>query len=121
MKPTGIQRLAQADDRRRSDAQLIQDGRIPEERPDLLVAADRSIPHHDDMIAVFQHMLHIMCDKQDRLMEFLVHADEQLHHLFCTLRIQSGRRLIKHEHARIHRQDAGNGDASFLSAGQFKR
>ena len=62
-------------------------------------------------------MLHIMGHDQNGFPVFLIHIHKQLHHITGTLRIQSGCRLIQHQHIRIHGKDSCDGNSSLLPAG----
>ena len=51
----------------------------------------------------------------------IVQAANEFEHFPASCRIQSRRRLIEHQNLRLHRHNASQRDAAFLSAGQLKR
>ena len=84
-------------------------------------ALKRHVPalHHDDAVGL-RRLFHEVRDHDDghaALVQLVAHA----HQARAPARIQHGRRLVKHQHRRIHGQHAGNGHALLLSAGQRVR
>ena len=76
---------------------------------------------HDNDTLRLHGLVHMVGDKDDGDAEFAVELTDNVHDLAAALRVEHGGRLIEHNAARHHGDNARDGDALLLSAGQTVR
>ncbi len=82
---------------------------------------DLAMLHHHDVVADLRRNTQIVSDEQNRDAETLLHLVQQIEHLRLHRDVESGHRLVGHQHVRVHRQRTRNGDPLPLSAGELMR
>ncbi len=102
-------------------------GRVQADLPQLL-HADKDLPGravHDHPALVHHHhpvrhggLVHVVGDKHHGDALVPVEGLYCVQHLPAARRVQHGRGLVQHDAGRLHGDDAGNGDALLLAAGE---
>ena len=81
------------------------------------VGEDPSVIHDDDTIRT-ERLGHMVGDEHNGDALFPVQPDDGVQNLLTASRVQHGGWLVQNDAARLHGDDAGNGDALLLSAGE---
>ena len=75
----------------------------------------------DDAPGVAGDLLHAVADDDDGRAGALAVITDIVHYLTAACGVKPGGRLVEYQHARSHRDNARDGDAALLPAGQLQR
>ena len=79
------------------------------------------IGHHHDPVGEKNGLVHVMGNHHDRVAELLVQGHDRILQMRPCEGIERTERLVEQENLRLHRKRAGNADALFHAAGDFRR
>lgn len=105
---------------RRGEPLFLQQADLREDLLRRTVSNDGAVGEHDHAVGA-DALLHMVCDEHDRDALLTAELCRRVDHLAPSGRVEHGRRLVEHDALGLHGDDARDGDALLLSAGEQVR
>ena len=116
----GTQRIEQPHRDRRGEPLFLQQADLREDLLRRTVGNDGAVGEHDHAVGA-DALLHMVCDEHDRDALLTAELCRRVDHLAPSGRVEHGRRLVEHDALGLHGDDARDGDALLLPAGEQVR